>query len=201
MPCFTGQKCARTSSRSPSERASRGPVIFGFAKVGRFCDGFMATSEGWFLRCDNLCVEPDPERLDWQLLPDGDDGLRAPAGPVADEHNPTWLDDGSLCCTYRTVDGHPAADGTARQSELRFIVQDRADIHVVDGIIGRTDIQKRRCQIQREGRILGAVVAHQGEVLIGAITGVGHPVSGDVEGGHRDGDGASGPGRKEDRLV
>jgi hypothetical protein len=84
-----------------------GSVLFGFAKVGRFGDGFMATSEGWFLRSDNLCHETDPERIEWQLLPDGDDGLRAPAGPVADEHNPTWLSDGRLFCTYRTTDGHP----------------------------------------------------------------------------------------------
>jgi len=88
--------------------AARDPAgaCFGFAKVGRFGDGFMATSEGYFLHSPNICVEPDPRRLVWELLPEGDVGLRAPGGPVADEHNLTWLSDGSLFCTYRTVDGH-----------------------------------------------------------------------------------------------
>ena len=106
-PVVVPWRAAPWAARPAGAADAGGPVIFGFAKVGRFGDGFMATSEGWFLRCDNLCDEADPERLVWQLLPDGDDGLRAPAGPVADEHNPTWLDDGSLYCTYRTVDGHP----------------------------------------------------------------------------------------------
>jgi hypothetical protein len=33
-------------------------------------------------------------------------GLRAPLGPVADEHNPVALSDGSLYCTYRTTEGY-----------------------------------------------------------------------------------------------
>ncbi|MFH1570448.1 MAG: exo-alpha-sialidase [Gemmatimonadota bacterium] len=84
-------------------------AIFGFAKVGRFGDGFMAASEGWFLRSDNIGSERDPERVRWELLPEGEVGLRAPSGPVADEPNPTFLSDGSLYCTFRTTDGHNGA--------------------------------------------------------------------------------------------
>ena len=81
-------------------------VYFGFAKVGRFGHGFMATSEGYFLSSDNILTEEDPSGIRWELLPDGDIGLRAPKGPVADEHNLVGLSDGSLYCTYRTIEGH-----------------------------------------------------------------------------------------------
>ena len=37
-----------------------------------------------------------------EFMPDGDEGLRAPKGPVSDEANPVELSDGSLYATYRT---------------------------------------------------------------------------------------------------
>ncbi len=83
-----------------------GKAYFGFAKVGRFGHGWMASSEGYFLCSDNILTEDDPEKVCWTLLPDGEVGLRAPKGPVADEHNLVSLSDGSLYCTYRTIDGH-----------------------------------------------------------------------------------------------
>jgi hypothetical protein len=83
-----------------------GAVVLGAAKVGNFGEGFMATSEGFFLRSDNLLVERDPTLVRWETLPAGDVGLRAPLGPVADEHNPVPLSDGSLYCTYRTTEGY-----------------------------------------------------------------------------------------------
>ncbi len=84
-----------------------GAMVFGYAKVGRFGHGFMVTSEGCFIRSDNINTERDPEKLHWETLPDGDHGLRAPKKLVADEINPIELSDGSLYCTYRTIDGHP----------------------------------------------------------------------------------------------
>lgn len=86
-----------------------GHVYLGLAKVGRFGEGFMARSEGVFLHSDNALTEPDPAQHRWETLPDGDIGLRAPRGPIADEHNLVPLSDGSLYCTYRTIDGHPCA--------------------------------------------------------------------------------------------
>jgi hypothetical protein len=83
----------------------RGRVYLGFAKVGRFGQGFMATSEGAFLCSPNLEREMNPEKIEWLTLPDGDIGLRAVSGDVADEHNLTYLNDGSLFCTYRTTGG------------------------------------------------------------------------------------------------
>lgn len=85
----------------------RGSVYFGCAKVGRFGRGFMASTEGVFLRSDNLLTETDPAKIAWTTLPDGDVGLRSPFETVSDEHNLVGLSDGSLYCTYRTVAGHP----------------------------------------------------------------------------------------------
>jgi hypothetical protein len=86
---------------------SQGAVYLGFSKVGRFGAGFMARSEGAFLRSDNLMTENNPDLLRWQTLPEGEIGLRPVLGDVADEHNLVPLSDGSLFCTYRTTAGHP----------------------------------------------------------------------------------------------
>jgi hypothetical protein len=83
-------------------------AIFGFAKVGKWgTPGTMVRSQGVFLRSDNILAEADPTKIRWTLLPDGDEGLRAPKGPVSDEANPAALSDGSLYATYRTIDGYP----------------------------------------------------------------------------------------------
>lgn len=79
-------------------------------KVGRFGRGFLARSEGVLLASDDLLTKMDPSDASWRTLPDGDIGLRAPAGggPIAEEQNVSVLSDGSFLCVYRTVDGHPA---------------------------------------------------------------------------------------------
>jgi hypothetical protein len=83
-------------------------AIFGFAKVGKWgTPGTMVRSQGAFLRSDNILHERDPARIRWELLPDGDEGLRAPKGPVSDEANLVALADGTLYATYRTIDGYP----------------------------------------------------------------------------------------------
>jgi len=82
-------------------------MIFGFAKVGRWgMPGTLVTSQSVFMRSDNIQTETDPRKLSWELLPDGDEGLRAPTGMVAEEVNLTTLSTGALYCTYRTVDGY-----------------------------------------------------------------------------------------------
>ncbi|MBX6316355.1 MAG: exo-alpha-sialidase, partial [Isosphaeraceae bacterium] len=88
----------------------RGRVFLGFAKVGKWgLPGGMVRSQGCFLRSDDLLTVADPAQAHWETLPDGDEGLRAPKGPVADEANLVALSDGSLYATYRTIDGHPCA--------------------------------------------------------------------------------------------
>jgi hypothetical protein len=82
-------------------------MIFGFSKVGRWGNpGTLVTSQSCFMRSDNIRTQPDPRKLSWELLPDGDEGLRAPKGMIAEEVNLTTLSDASLYCTYRTIDGY-----------------------------------------------------------------------------------------------
>jgi hypothetical protein len=79
-------------------------------KVGAMGNGFFAQSEGCFLRSTNILTEHDPEKIQFETLPEGDVGLRTPkgGGRVAEEQSVVALSDGSLYCTYRTVDGWPA---------------------------------------------------------------------------------------------
>src|SRR5690606_31799282 len=59
-------------------------AYLGFAKVGKWgTPGTMVESQGAFLRSDNILSEPDPSKIRWELLPEGDEGLRAPKGPVS----------------------------------------------------------------------------------------------------------------------
>ena len=78
-------------------------------KVGGFGEGFFTRSEGVLLKSDNILTERDPARIEWETLPEGDSGLRTPAGggPVAEEHSYSLLSDGSIYCVYRSIDGHP----------------------------------------------------------------------------------------------
>jgi len=79
-------------------------------KVGGFGEGFFTSSEGALVRSGNILTERDPEKLRWETLPDGDIGLRTPAGggPIAEEQSFSVLSDRSLFCVYRTIDGHSA---------------------------------------------------------------------------------------------
>ena len=79
-------------------------VYLGFSKIGKYV---IDLSEGWFFRSDNILTEPDPAKHNWTMLPDGDIGLRAPKGPIAEEQNLVALSNGSLYTIYRTIDGHP----------------------------------------------------------------------------------------------
>jgi len=81
-------------------------VYFGFTRLGKY---MLENGEGWFYHSDNLLTEPDPAKIHWELLPDGDHGLRAPEfGSVQEEHNIVPLADGrSFYCVYRTTMGHP----------------------------------------------------------------------------------------------
>ncbi|MFA6563884.1 MAG: LamG-like jellyroll fold domain-containing protein [Verrucomicrobiia bacterium] len=91
------------------------PLILGDAavmvmhKVGAMGNGFFAQSEGAFFKSKNILTERDPEKIAFETLPDGDIGLRTPAGGgrVAEEQSIVKLSDGSLYCVYRTVDGWP----------------------------------------------------------------------------------------------
>jgi hypothetical protein len=88
----------------------RGSMFLGFSKVGKWgVPGTLVRSQGCVLRSDNILTEPDPAKVAFTLLPDGDEGLRAPRGPVSEETNLVALADGALYATYRTIDGYPCA--------------------------------------------------------------------------------------------
>jgi hypothetical protein len=84
-----------------------GAAYISIHKVAGFGDGFIAGSEGWLVRSDNLLSEADPQKIRWETLPDGEVGLKTPTGggPVAEEQSYTVLSDGSFHCVYRTIDG------------------------------------------------------------------------------------------------
>jgi len=82
-----------------------GSVFFAFTKLGKY---MLEQGEGWLYRSDNILTEPDPSKITWELLPEGDRGIRASAfGSIQEEHNVVALSDGKLYCVYRTTMGHP----------------------------------------------------------------------------------------------
>lgn len=82
-------------------------MIFGFTKVGKWGNpGAIVTSQGVFMHSANIMDEPNPQKIAWETFPEGDEGLRAPKGPIASEINLVPMNDGSLYCTYRTIDGY-----------------------------------------------------------------------------------------------
>jgi hypothetical protein len=78
-------------------------------KVGAMGEGFFAQSEGAVLKSTNILSERNPDKITFDTLPDGEVGLRTPAGGgrVAEEQSLSLLSDGTLFCVYRTIDGWP----------------------------------------------------------------------------------------------
>jgi len=80
-------------------------AIFGFTKLARY---ILVDGEGWYVRSDNILSERDPEKLDWQVLPDGDHGLRKDEfGSVQEEHDVVSLEGDDLFTVWRTTNGFP----------------------------------------------------------------------------------------------
>jgi len=85
--------------------AHDGGVTFAFTKLGKY---MLDNGEGWLYHSPNILTEPDVAKLRWELLPDGEHGIRAPEfGSVQEEHNLVVLGDGTLYCVYRTTTGYP----------------------------------------------------------------------------------------------
>ena len=80
-------------------------AFFAFTKIGKY---MLDQSEGWFFRSDNILMEANPKKIKWQMLPDGEKGLRtAEHGSIQAEQNLVALADGGLYCMYRTKMGYP----------------------------------------------------------------------------------------------
>jgi hypothetical protein len=86
-------------------KADNGVVMFGFTKLGKYMLDF---GEGWFFRSDNILAEPDVKQIRWQMLPEGETGLRAPElGSIQEEFNVVPLGGDRWYCLYRTTNGFP----------------------------------------------------------------------------------------------
>ena len=65
--------------------------------------------EGWFYKSDNINTERDPDKLHWEQLPDGDEGLfETSLGITQEEFNIVSLSNNDLYCVFRTEEGYPA---------------------------------------------------------------------------------------------
>ncbi|MBO0862510.1 MAG: exo-alpha-sialidase, partial [Chloracidobacterium sp.] len=85
----------------------QGAVYWGWNRVGRWgYPGTLVRSQGHFMASDNILTEKDPRQIKWRILPDSDEGLRAPKGPIAEEINLVAMSDGKFYATYRTIDGY-----------------------------------------------------------------------------------------------
>jgi len=90
------------------EPVSKGnDVWFSFTKLGKY---FLEEGEGWVYYSDNILTEKDVSKIHWQLLPDGDIGIRNPSlGSVQEEFNIQPMNSkNGLYCVYRTTLGQPA---------------------------------------------------------------------------------------------
>ncbi len=95
---------------------------FAFSKLSRY---FLIDSEGWFYRSDNVLTERDVDNVVWELLPEGDHGLRHPDfGSVQEEHNLAPLANGDLYCVYRTTLGY-VAESYSRDGGRSWSVPER----------------------------------------------------------------------------
>ncbi len=85
-----------------------GTAFLPIHKVGGFGEGWFTASEGALLASQNLLLADDPDKIEWETLPDGEVGLQAPpgGGPIAEEQSFTVLSDGTLYCVYRTIEGY-----------------------------------------------------------------------------------------------
>ena len=94
----------------------QGAVYVPVTKTGWERPDGLDRREGVLLKSENLLTVDEPAQANWKTLPDGDYGIGTPPGGgiVAGEHSYTTLDDGTIYCVYRTVDGHP---GTASSSD------------------------------------------------------------------------------------
>lgn len=82
-------------------------VWFSFTKLGKY---FLEEGEGWIYYSDNILTEKEVAKLNWQLLPEGDTGIKSPKlGSVQEEFNiqPMNKADG-LYSVNRTTLGQPA---------------------------------------------------------------------------------------------
>ncbi|PCJ52621.1 MAG: hypothetical protein COA79_23740 [Planctomycetota bacterium] len=85
-------------------------VMIPYNKIGAFGKGHDSVSEGVFLASDNILSEKDIEKINWQTLPEGTEGIKPPknCGSISEEHSLTVLNNGELYDIFRTTGGYAA---------------------------------------------------------------------------------------------
>ncbi len=84
--------------------AMNGSVYVSFS---RFRKTKAMYGEGSLFVSDNLLTERDPNKLRWEMLPEGDKGIRNDKlGELQQEHTAAPLPDGGIYCTFRTMTGY-----------------------------------------------------------------------------------------------
>lgn len=80
-------------------------AVFSFTKLGRY---MLDQGEGWLFQSPNILSEMNPDRLIWNMWPEGDHGIRNPDfGSIQEEHNVVWTGSKSLYAINRTTLGFP----------------------------------------------------------------------------------------------
>jgi hypothetical protein len=77
-----------------------------YLAFSKLANRLQSGGEGWVLRSDNIVSESDPEKIRWELLPAGEEGILRPVfGDIQEEFNIESISDGSLYMVYRTEQG------------------------------------------------------------------------------------------------
>ncbi len=80
---------------------------FSFTKLEKY---FLKNGEGWIFHSENILTEKDVSKIRWELLPEGENGIRNPEfGSVQEEFNIQPMNrKNGLYCIYRTTLSQPA---------------------------------------------------------------------------------------------
>ncbi len=98
---WRGEVCHFWSIDKP--KVQDGTVYLAITKLGKF---FMDDGEGWVIASQNLLTENDPDKIAFNLLPEGDQGIKNPAlGSVQEEFNLVPTGGNALSAVFRTATG------------------------------------------------------------------------------------------------
>ncbi len=87
------------------------PVVMGdrvFVAYSKYQQAPERHGEGWIFTSDNILTERDPDKVRWEMWPEGDHGIRNDAlGTLQEEHNlvPLNEEDG-MYVAFRTLEGY-----------------------------------------------------------------------------------------------
>jgi hypothetical protein len=81
-----------------------------YISFSKHTEHWMNFGDGWVFHSNNVLNEKEPEKIRWELLPEGDYGIRNPEfGSVLEEHILQPLNaENVFVCVYRTGQGMPA---------------------------------------------------------------------------------------------